>query len=405
MLVDLIEQWLTLQAGIKYVRASERLLLDEDQLLEEKEATLTQSLSLATAKYPCLFALPVEVQNRIISFLSPFEEPTFNSDHPELRFDLYDLHSDCIARTVVPRFTVGLSLPVGSLTPMDTEHLQSLIPKGVKKFNIQMFVPSLRHTDTAWETTLTTEGAFNVGLKSLKKVLSIPDCIGRVQYDCLDRPAWAMLPVWEALGPHLLRLEELTMDRENYNVRSEEGLAEKISGVVKTALQQTERDGLRTRLRRCSLECSLLSPLANAGLLRSLTHLRLTWHYNSSQTLSPTSVMQGLSGLHSLQVLDLDGTHFLLPVDETNRGTMHLMPSLWSLYIPGPSFLDAFSTSTSLLRLGITESFNHETEAAFDQIAVKFPALEELRMVCLQTSLLFQLCDETLTPLICSVTG
>lgn len=387
---ELTREWTELRAGIIYVEASQRALLDKIQELKEEEEAFMQSLSLATPEHPRLSLLPVEVLNKVISFLLPREQDASDSDYPKLRFELYELHADCTARTVLPRYAMDLSLPVkDGTTLIDTGRLCTLKSKGATKFNVLVSGPPLPFANTIWHDANITEAlandtALRTGLQNLNAILSIPDRIGRVQFS-LQRPARAILPILEALGPHLWQLEELTMDYESYHVNSVEGLSRLVRVAVTTALERECNRNIR--LRRCSLEYSLLKPLADAGLLCSVTHLQIVCHYELFQTQAFASLKQGLLGLHSLQVLDLDGdADPQRPADELTHPMIHLKPTIHSLNIPYLPLLKLFFTDSRLLRLGISVCSQEDVGAAFDDIVEKFPALEELRMVSLQTS-------------------
>ena len=391
MITSLTEQRMALQVATKYAAASKRALQHSIQCLKEEEVALTQSLPLASPDIPHPSLLPIEILNRIISFNVPTERPALSGDNvPELQFGLRELHADCTARTVVPRYTMNLYLPMGTVTPKCMDNIAILKSKGVDKLNLWVSGPgsSPFRDFTSWRLAdiieaIANDEAFSGGLRDLRRILSVPDRIGRVDLS-LQRPAWALLPVLEVLEPHLAQVEELTMDEMDYDINSVEGLTEAVQEVVRAAAKCEHNSNIR--LRRSSLHYSLVKPLADAGLLCSLTHLRvMIWGNYRARTHTPTSIMQGLSGLHSLQVLDLDGdVDVLLPADEMpTHPTIHL-PSLQRLFIPHPSFLRAFFKSTQLLQLGLTHKFSQGIGAAFDVIVEKFPALEVLIMVSLQ---------------------
>lgn len=375
------------------LEASKRLLQDDRQALESKlgdlkaqaeEVALPQSLFLPTLGCFQPLKLPVEIRGRILSFLPAWDEPSYVEPR------LYDLPAR--------RYRIDVQLRSDGPTPKLINRLRFLKSKGVVKFNVEAGATGATEgwyhhwlsLMNYYTPSLAIEG-LQVGLENFKNVLSIPDYIGRVA--CTVRgPGQVILLLWEALGPYLCKMEEMRMDQQ-YDIYEEEGLANKIEAIIATALGRGCNFSNSIKLRRATTEYTLLPALAKAGLLRSCTQLQVTPHY-WGRNRSPNILMEGISGLNSLQVLDLADAILDLDAHDAYPAAIYL-PHLRSLAIREPAHLRLFSPSTLLSCLFVKDGFSEETDAAITLIAEKLPSLSELITVSLRTLVISVLWWET----------
>ena len=189
-----------------------------------------------------------------------------------------------------------------------------------------------------------------------------------------------------------MHLKELNIDHSIGIDNHEGNMREELTAVIAEAAK--EGNSLPS-LKQCTLHYSMLQPLVDAGLLKSLLYLRLTLK-DKERLRSLNNLSWALMGLQSLQVLDLYELELRYRSDELEtvcHKRIHLV-SLCRLLLPSPSFLDMFSRSTTLSCLRIKYP-GDEPVAIINEIAKKFPQLEELGAVSFARVAYFSFVDDT----------
>ena len=137
------------------------------------------------------------------------------------------------------------------------------------------------------------------------------------------------------------------------------------------------------RLKEAQINLYLLWPLANAGLLKSLTHLTLTATsgrlYQHARA-SPLPIL--MSDLPTLQSLDVSLVTCDFTLAEGQSTTC--LGSIATLRIPNPSFLELCSPSSMVKCFGMKDLSGYKGSAEtslISKIASLFPELRELETV------------------------
>ena len=347
---------MSLRAAVNFIRASQCEILRRIKEAEGEEETLRQKLSVtqcSSTTKRCA-ELPQELKLLILSFLPPKTRLVFRDLNPTEDIDLANTPWERIKKAleVKPRRNLGVRASLPDLTRVE--------------------LPAAWHDPLGIRDT--NADKLKLILKNLKRFSSSPSRIVKAEFSSSGSTK-AILPLFEGLKPYLLFLNELTMG--NFvDIDNEEGLRDELTRLVAGVHQGSGS----SQLKKCILQPSLLRPLGDAGMLKSLRYLQMKqdpWQHR----LSFTDFVRGLSGLHKLESLDL--YEFKLPSYSTEQeglGTTIHLESLRHLLLPSPSFLDFFSGSATLLSLGIKRAIFHPI-LTYKEISRMFPQLEELHVV------------------------